>query len=106
MLWTSPLPDLAKSWESKHQVAHEVMPVAAGKLAFLQTETGRTCSVKGLGNIMNNAAGHGVGESNRSRVAESQADDDRGMPRIRGCNHGLGGHKTLARSRDTSRRQG
>lgn len=95
--WTSPLPDYARGWDRERKTVQEAVAALAGDMTFLQTETGRARSIKGLGNVINNAArdagldnrtAHGLRKARLTMIAECG-----------GSAHAImawGGHKTLA----------
>ena len=95
--WTSSLPDYAITWRQDRDTMHESIAHLSGGLTFLQTAGGRSRSVKGLGNIISQAAqeaglsgrsAHGLRKSRLTLIAEHG-----------GSAHSImawGGHKTLA----------
>lgn len=95
--WTSPLPAYATTWAAERDQMHRALSCLSGGLTFLQTAGGRSRSVKGLGNIINDAAreaeltgrtAHGLRKTRLTMIAENG-----------GSAHAImawGGHKTLA----------
>lgn len=95
--WTSALPDYALGWADDREMMHEAIKCLSGGLTFLQTAAGKPRSVKGLGNIISEAArdakldgrsAHGLRKSRLTLIAECG-----------GSAHSImawGGHKTLA----------
>lgn len=95
--WTAPLPSWAAGWAAERDQMLAAIECLAGGLTFLQTEHGRSRSIKGLGNVISNAAraagienrsAHGLRKSRLTMIAEAG-----------GSAHAImawGGHKTLA----------
>ncbi|WP_372803126.1 tyrosine-type recombinase/integrase, partial [Paracoccus seriniphilus] len=95
--WFSTLPDYASTWLDDRDMMHESLKHMSGGLTFLQTANGKSRSVKGLGNMIRQAAqdagltgrsAHGLRKSRLTLIAEHG-----------GSAHAImawGGHKTLA----------
>lgn len=95
--WTAPLAAWASGWDAERSQMHQAIACLSGGLTFLQTVQGRARSVKGLGNVINDAAreaglmdrtAHGLRKSRLTMIAEAG-----------GSAHAImawGGHKTLA----------
>lgn len=77
--WTSPLPPWAISWAAERDVMHQAIECLAGGFTFLEAH-GRVRSVKGIGNVINNAAreagltkrtAHGLRKARLTAIAEA-----------------------------------
>lgn len=95
--WTSPLPAFAATWATERDQMRSAIACLSGGMTFLQTERGASRSIKGLGNVINDAArdagltdrtAHGLRKARLTMIAEHG-----------GSAHAImawGGHKTLA----------
>lgn len=77
--WTSNLPPWASSWRSERDRVHEALACLGGGFTFLEAQ-GRVRSVKGLGNVISDAAraaglvkrtAHGLRKSRLTMIAEA-----------------------------------
>ncbi|ETD82027.1 site-specific integrase [Rhodobacter capsulatus] len=92
---SNPLPPFAKRWAAEREGVKEALACLAGGFTFLEAQ-GRVRSVKGLGNLISDAArdagikksAHGLRKSRLTAIAEA-----------RGTSHAImawGGHQSLA----------